>query len=67
MKEFSSFHDNDIDVDKNNLITTKNPFLLNGEEWKTVRGQISPCYTTNKVCIVSEIKSVIILTRLFIL
>jgi hypothetical protein len=49
-KSFSHFHDNDIDIDKDaNLIFAKIPFTLKGEEWKVVRAQLTPCFTSGKV------------------
>ncbi|XP_068912344.1 cytochrome P450 6k1-like [Tenebrio molitor] len=49
-KSFSHFHDNDIDIDKDaNLIFAKNPFTLKGEEWKVVRAQLTPCFTSGKM------------------
>ena len=49
-KSFSSFHDNDVDILKeNDPIFGRNPFALKGEEWKVVRGQLTPGFTSGKV------------------
>jgi cytochrome P450 len=50
VKSFSSFHDNDIDVDKNvDGIFGRNPLVLKGQEWKMVRAQLTPAFTSGKV------------------
>lgn len=36
IKDFSSFHANDMDFN-NDEILAKNPFMLSGEEWKASR------------------------------
>ncbi|KAJ3641252.1 hypothetical protein Zmor_027766 [Zophobas morio] len=49
-KSFSSFHDNDVDILKeNDPIFGRNPFALKGEEWKVVRGQLTPGFTSGKM------------------
>ena len=50
VKSFQHFHDNDIEVDKKlDPVLGRNPFVLNGQEWKTVRGQLTPGFTSGKV------------------
>lgn len=49
-KSFQYFHDNDIDIDKkNDPLFGRNPFALRGEEWKIVRAQLTPGFTSGKV------------------
>ncbi|PSN43541.1 hypothetical protein C0J52_03714 [Blattella germanica] len=50
LKDFNSFHDNDIDSDVNtDPLFGRNPFVLKGESWKIVRGMITPALTTGKI------------------
>ncbi|KAJ3619260.1 hypothetical protein MTP99_004957 [Tenebrio molitor] len=50
VKSFSSFHDNDIDVDKNvDGIFGRSPLVLKGQEWKMVRAQLTPAFTSGKM------------------
>jgi hypothetical protein len=50
IKSFSHFRDNDIDIDqKVDPMFGKNPFSLKGDEWKVVRAQLTPCFTSGKV------------------
>lgn len=50
IKNFSHFHDNDIEIDEaEDPIMAKNPFCLRGHKWKVVRGQVSANITTGKV------------------
>lgn len=50
IKSFQHFHDNDIDVDKkHDPLFGRNPLVLRGEEWKTVRAQLTPGFTSGKV------------------
>lgn len=52
VKSFSNFHDNDIDVDiKKDPIVGRNPFVLKGEQWRIVRQQLTPCFTSGKVTV----------------
>jgi hypothetical protein len=65
VKSFSSFHDNDICIDKDvDAIFGRNPFVLKGEEWKMVRGQLTPAFTSGKVSITTPFHS-IVLTKYF--
>ncbi|KAF5289833.1 hypothetical protein FQR65_LT11719 [Abscondita terminalis] len=48
--DFSYFHDNDAEVDKeNDYLMSKNPFLSKGTDWKINRGQLAPSLTSNKI------------------
>ncbi|XP_063905052.1 probable cytochrome P450 28a5 [Zophobas morio] len=50
VKSFQHFHDNDFEVDKKlDPILGRNPFVLNGQEWKTVRSQLTPGFTSGKM------------------
>ncbi|XP_044268123.1 probable cytochrome P450 28a5 [Tribolium madens] len=50
IKSFQHFRDNDIDVDKkHDPLFGRNPFALRGDEWKTVRGQLTPGFTSGKM------------------
>ncbi|GLV40929.1 Cytochrome P450 6a19 [Carabus blaptoides fortunei] len=50
MKDFSSFHDNDIDGDETDEpLFGKNPFVLKGQRWKVVRSQVTGAITTAKI------------------
>ncbi|XP_058817241.1 uncharacterized protein LOC131680542 [Topomyia yanbarensis] len=52
IKDFKNFHDNefaqwtDKEVDP---ILGRNPFMLNGEEWKSKRAEITPAFTTSRM------------------
>lgn len=49
VKEFSSFHDNDLYVDENiDPYFGKNPFCLKGDKWKTIRTLITSSITHSK-------------------
>lgn len=51
VRNFSSFHDNDVTIDENvDPIVARNPFFLKGERWKVVRSQVTTSITTGKVC-----------------
>lgn len=50
LKEFSNFYDNTISFDENDPIIGRNPFVLNGNKWKTVRSQLTPLFTSSRVC-----------------
>ena len=50
IKSFSHFRDNDVEIDKKvDPIFGRNPFVLKGEEWKVVRAQLTPAFTSGKV------------------
>ncbi|KYB25004.1 hypothetical protein TcasGA2_TC031414 [Tribolium castaneum] len=50
VKSFSSFHNNDVYVyKKRDPIVGRNPFVLKGEEWKSVRQQLTPGFTSGKM------------------
>ncbi|XP_044262899.1 cytochrome P450 6g1-like [Tribolium madens] len=50
LKSFGNFHDNDMYIDKKiDPIIGRNPFFLRGEEWKTVRQQLTPGFTSGKM------------------
>ncbi|EFA04564.1 probable cytochrome P450 6a13 [Tribolium castaneum] len=49
-KSFQHFRNNDIDVDKkHDPLFGRNPFVLKGDEWKTVRAQLTPGFTSGKM------------------
>lgn len=51
VKNFSSFHDNDITIDESiDPMISRNPFFLKGQKWKVVRSQVTASITTGKVC-----------------
>ncbi|XP_058821754.1 probable cytochrome P450 28a5 [Topomyia yanbarensis] len=50
--DFKSFHDNEFGqmTDKElDPLLARNPFMLNGEEWKTKRAEITPAFTTSRM------------------
>lgn len=50
IKDFRKFHDNAFFVDDEiDPILGKNPFVLRGEQWKIVRGQITSQFSSAKV------------------
>ncbi|KAJ3641250.1 hypothetical protein Zmor_027764 [Zophobas morio] len=50
IKSFSHFRDNDVEIDKKvDPIFGRNPFVLKGEEWKVVRAQLTPAFTSGKM------------------
>lgn len=52
VKNFKNFHDNEFGemTDKEiDPLFGRNPFMLNGEEWKTKRAEITPAFTTSRV------------------
>ncbi|XP_049821971.1 cytochrome P450 6j1-like [Aethina tumida] len=50
VRNFKSFYDNDVYLDKkNDPILGRNPFFLRGEEWKQTRGLLTPCFTSGKM------------------
>ncbi|XP_055635075.1 probable cytochrome P450 28a5 [Toxorhynchites rutilus septentrionalis] len=52
MKNFKSSHDNefgDITNKETDPLLGRNPFLLNGDEWKTKRAEITPAFTTSRM------------------
>lgn len=52
IKDFKSFHDNEFGgfTDKEiDPILGRNPFSLNGEEWKEKRSEITPAFTTSRM------------------
>lgn len=52
IKNFKSFHDNDLStiVDKEvDPLFGRNPFILTGEEWKEKRAEITPAFTPARV------------------
>lgn len=52
IKDFKNFHDNEFGgfTDKDtDPILSRNPFLLNGEEWKEKRSEVTPAFTTSRV------------------
>lgn len=52
IKDFRSFHDNEFGgfTDKErDPILARNPFSLNGEEWKEKRSEITPAFTTSRM------------------
>lgn len=49
VKAFSNFYDNTITFDEEDPVIGRNPFVLNGNKWKTVRSQLTPLFTSSKV------------------
>lgn len=52
IKSFKNFHDNDLVgmVDKDtDPIFARNPFMLEGNEWKEKRAEITPAFTPSRV------------------
>lgn len=50
VKEFSSFHDNDLEVDeKVDPLFGNNPFVLRGQKWKEVRNLVNSGISNSKV------------------
>ncbi|KAF5289834.1 hypothetical protein FQR65_LT11720 [Abscondita terminalis] len=48
--DFSYFSDTDANVDKkNDYLMSKNPFFSKGVDWKTNRGHLTSCLTSNKI------------------
>lgn len=47
IKDFSSFPDNDVDFNNEEIIS-KNPFALSGDDWKASRAVLSPLFTLNR-------------------
>lgn len=54
MKEFSNFTDNSITFDESDPLIGRNPFILNGQKWKSVRTQLTPLFTSAKVIVRSN-------------
>ncbi|KAF5284549.1 hypothetical protein FQA39_LY16999 [Lamprigera yunnana] len=49
-RDFHIFHDNELIIDETvDPIGSRNPFVLKGEMWKTVKNQVTPCFTTKKL------------------
>ncbi|XP_059615054.1 cytochrome P450 6j1-like [Phlebotomus argentipes] len=47
---FAHFHDNDFQIDTTlDPLLASNPFTARGAEWKNIRNQVSPIFTTTKV------------------
>uniref|UniRef100_A0A6B2E7K6 Putative cytochrome n=1 Tax=Phlebotomus kandelakii TaxID=1109342 RepID=A0A6B2E7K6_9DIPT len=47
---FAHFHDNDFEIDTTlDPLLASNPFTARGAEWKKIRNQVSPIFTTAKV------------------
>ncbi|RZC35328.1 p450 domain containing protein [Asbolus verrucosus] len=50
VKSFSSFRDNDLQIDKSiDPLFGRHPFVLRGDEWKTTRVQLTPGFTSGKM------------------
>ncbi|XP_053694786.1 probable cytochrome P450 28a5 [Sabethes cyaneus] len=51
-KDFKHFHDNEFSETINkeaDPLFGRNPFMLNGEEWKQKRAEITPAFTTSRM------------------
>ncbi|GAB0093201.1 Cytochrome P450 [Sergentomyia squamirostris] len=47
---FAHFHDNDFDINTElDPLLASNPFTARGDDWKRIRNQVSPIFTTAKV------------------
>lgn len=47
---FAHFHDNDFEINTTlDPLLASNPFTARGAEWKNIRNQVSPLFTTAKV------------------
>ncbi|KAJ6638130.1 putative cytochrome P450 28a5, partial [Pseudolycoriella hygida] len=52
VKDFKNFHDNEVATFTNkesDPIFSRNPFMLNGDEWKEKRAEITPAFTSSKL------------------
>ncbi|GJQ81595.1 hypothetical protein Trydic_g9970 [Trypoxylus dichotomus] len=50
IKNFNNFHDVPIPIDeKQDPILTKNPFFSKGNQWKMIRAQLTPQFTSGKI------------------
>lgn len=50
VKDFNSFHDNDLEVNSEvDIVFGRNPFVLRGEKWKIIRSLLTPAFTTGKI------------------
>ncbi|XP_001844205.2 probable cytochrome P450 28a5 [Culex quinquefasciatus] len=52
IKDFKNFHDNEFAgmTDKElDPILGRNPFMLNGDEWKAKRAEVTPAFTTSRM------------------
>ena len=50
IKDFNSFHQNDMFVDeKADPLLANNPFVVTGERWKRSRNMLAPLFTASKV------------------
>ncbi|XP_023707098.2 cytochrome P450 9e2 [Cryptotermes secundus] len=50
VKDFTSFHDNDVHVNiDTDPMFGRNPFVLRGERWKITRSQLNPAFTAAKL------------------
>uniref|UniRef100_A0A8D8AV64 Probable cytochrome P450 28a5 n=1 Tax=Culex pipiens TaxID=7175 RepID=A0A8D8AV64_CULPI len=52
IKDFKNFHDNEFGgmTDKDlDPILGRNPFMLNGDEWKAKRAEVTPAFTTSRM------------------
>uniref|UniRef100_A0A1Q3FLC8 Putative cytochrome p450 n=1 Tax=Culex tarsalis TaxID=7177 RepID=A0A1Q3FLC8_CULTA len=52
IKDFKNFHDNEFggvtDKDRDPILG-RNPFMLNGDEWKAKRAEVTPAFTTSRM------------------
>lgn len=50
VKDFSSFHDNDMETDEDlDPMFGRNPFVLRGDRWKLTRSQLTPAFSQSKI------------------
>ncbi|XP_046677996.1 cytochrome P450 6k1-like [Homalodisca vitripennis] len=50
IKEFSSFHDNAVQVDDEvDPYVSRNPFITRGQRWKTLRQKLSPAFSPVRI------------------